>query len=212
MGASLLALTVPRYAVISEGPSDAILLPTLIKRALNLASLPYRVVPGLSEISAVHMPRLKSHAGDVVCLVDGDSGGRATTRSLTKNGIPATSVLSLQSIGTDAAIEDLVTADLFVETIDLETKTWGGTTPLRAADVPDFGRWAWLKKEHPAIERPLNKNRVAGRMADRIRLASQVADVIPDPLVPAIGALHQSILAALGVATVVDHETAGGEA
>src|SRR5260370_19152141 len=38
MGAQLLALTIPRFGVIVEGPSDAILLPSLLREAAGLTS------------------------------------------------------------------------------------------------------------------------------------------------------------------------------
>lgn len=130
MGASLLALTVPRYALIAEGPSDAILLPTLMCRLLTLPSLRYRVVPGLSEISSALVPRLLSHAGEVVCLVDGDSGGIKIARRLAKHGIPSDRVLSLKQIANNATVEDLVTATLLADAIRAEVASWGGTIEL----------------------------------------------------------------------------------
>ncbi|MCA1703677.1 MAG: hypothetical protein LC808_10630, partial [Actinobacteria bacterium] len=50
MGARMLALTIPRFGVIGEGPSDAIL-PSLLRGAVPTSRLPYRVVPGLAELA-----------------------------------------------------------------------------------------------------------------------------------------------------------------
>lgn len=212
MGASLLALTVPRFAVIAEGPSDAILLPSILRLVSGGAPLPYRVVPGLSEIKNEHMPRLQSHAGSIVCLVDGDGGGRRTERNLTKNKIPRDRVLSLGKIGKDAALEDLVLAKVFTDAVNAEVTNWGGSGPLDPDTIDDFGRWVWLKKHHAQVEDSLNKNRVAGRMADAVNKAKAPEDVLPKALIKAITQLDTDIRSALGcVAPEPEPETTEDE-
>ncbi len=52
LGATTLALGALRRAVFVEGPSDAILLPALLREALDLPVLGFQVVPGLAWLRA----------------------------------------------------------------------------------------------------------------------------------------------------------------
>lgn len=75
MGAGAAAFTTTRYAVIAEGASEMILLPSLIRAATGLDFLPYQVAPGLSEAPTSQYPKLDLQAARVAFAVDGDSGG-----------------------------------------------------------------------------------------------------------------------------------------
>ena len=55
MGAGAAAFTASRYAVLAEGASEMILMPSLIRAATSLATLPYQVAPGLSEAPTSHI-------------------------------------------------------------------------------------------------------------------------------------------------------------
>ena len=57
MGASTAAVTTPyRFAVVTEGISDCVLLPSLLREATGLDSLPYQIVPGLAELARRRHP------------------------------------------------------------------------------------------------------------------------------------------------------------
>jgi predicted ATPase len=94
MGASAAAFASPRRAVLAEGASDMILLPTLIRHATNTAELDYQVAPGLSNANAEQFGDLDLVAARVVYLVDGDEQGRRLTQRLTAAGVPRHRILS----------------------------------------------------------------------------------------------------------------------
>jgi hypothetical protein len=177
MGARLLALTIPRFGVIVEGPSDAILLPSLIREAAGLSTLPYRIAPGLSEIASSNTPSLSHHGGKVVLLTDGDAGGLAICAKLQAGGIPASSIFHLGQINVGFTLEDLVDATVLAEAINHEMETWG-ISPLRikGTDLPPVGRWVWLEEQGKETGTPverLSKSRVAQRIVDIGRRARE---------------------------------------
>ena len=75
MGAGAAAFAATRYALLAEGPSEMIILPSLIRASIGLDSLPYQVAPGLSEAPTSQYPELDLQAARVAFVVDGDSGG-----------------------------------------------------------------------------------------------------------------------------------------
>lgn len=206
MGARLLSLTIPRYGVIAEGPSDAILLPTLFREACCLKSLPYRVVPGLSELADDRVLNLNLHAGRIACLTDGDKSGSKIRQKLLRGGMPEGVLLSLGKIVPGCTLEDLVEPDIFAAAVNSELDTWGiGTLRIEASHLPPLGRWAWLQSEWDKngtqVSR-LNKVRVAQRLVDQSRIGDSSDDprkiVLVDHL-SGLRELHLAILVALGI-------------
>ena len=60
MGLGPLAFSVTRNALIAEGPSETILLPTLIRQATGNSKLQYQVAPGASNVGSERLPELLS--------------------------------------------------------------------------------------------------------------------------------------------------------
>lgn len=206
MGARLLSLTVPRYGVIVEGPADAILLPSLLREVVAAGRLPYRVVPGLAEIGETDVPLLSHHGGHVICLTDGDEAGRAIVDKLRAGGIDDDRLHSLEVINSGCTLEDLVTPALLADAINEELDTWAiGPFRVRADDLPEIGRWAWLETKGAETGTPtarLSKVRVAQRIVDSGRRC--LPDREPESLVDlritdGLRALEASLRGSLGV-------------
>jgi AAA domain/AAA ATPase domain len=207
MGANLLALTIPRFGVVVEGPSDAILLPSLMREVADIAMLAYRIAPGLSEIAKSDAPSLSHHGGKVLALTDGDQGGRAICEKLRGSGIPGATIFDLGQVRAECTLEDLVDASVLTEAINQEMETWGiGPFRVVASELPITGRWEWLTKQGTDTGTPierLSKNRVAQRVVDIGRNSRQSGS--PRKLVNETDAdnlreLHQRMCAELGVA------------
>lgn len=206
MGAQLLSLTVPKYAVIAEGPSDAILLPSLLREAGGLRKLPYRVVPGLAELADAHVGAIAHHAGSVVCLTDDDESG-TRIRGRLEGSLDQSAIMHLGQVAPGCTLEDLVKADLFAQAVNDELTTWSlGSFRIEAASVPKTGRWKWLEEvglRAGSDISSLGKVRVAQRMVDARNLdgetlASDVSRVAID-LRRRLGKLHDAIVKVLGV-------------
>ena len=87
MGAAAMSFTPARYALISEGPADAIMLPTLLRQASGEDELGFHIAPGLSSVAAAAIGELDSEAGRVGFIADGDQGGMNLANKLRSSGI-----------------------------------------------------------------------------------------------------------------------------
>ncbi|MEN0084969.1 MAG: AAA family ATPase [Leifsonia sp.] len=103
MGAQAAAFSAFRRAVLTEGVSEMMLLPTLLRNATGGSELDFQVAFGLSNMS---VPRaLSTVALITVFLVDGDASGDEKKKQLLEVGVPESHVHQLPA---GYAVEDLV--------------------------------------------------------------------------------------------------------
>lgn len=114
MGAGAAAFSSLRSALIAEGVSDMLLLPTLIKLATNRAELDYQVSPGIATASKSDMSKLDFVASRVTYLVDGDSGGKTWKGQLEEAGVPRNRIRSLPD---GLGLEDLLDRDFYMDAV-----------------------------------------------------------------------------------------------
>ena len=163
MGASTAALTPHRQAVVTEGVSDFILLPSLLREAVDKTVLEYQIVPGIAQMSAEEVRTLDAESEAVLYLIDGDEGRKSNSGVLKDAGIPDARINVLPD---GMAIEDLVAGETLVAAINEELRRSGCTQTLSLA-LPDVGRNAVLKKwysEHSIA--PPRKRAVASRVLE----------------------------------------------
>ena len=163
MGASTAALTPHRQAVVTEGVSDFILLPSLLREAVDKTVLEYQIVPGIAQRSAEEVRTLNAESEAVLYLIDGDEGRKSNSGVLKDAGIPDARINVLPD---GVAIEDLVAGETLVAAINEELRRSGCTQTLSLA-LPDVGRNAVLKKwysEHSIA--PPRKRAVASRVLE----------------------------------------------
>lgn len=113
MGAGAAAFSRCRWAVLGEGASEMILLPTLIRIATGLEDVPYQVAPGLSHAHG-HGLDVEEVAARVIYLVDGDKPGSAYLATLRKQAVPES---RLKSLPPGTSIEDLLDRDFLLDVI-----------------------------------------------------------------------------------------------
>ncbi len=163
LGASTLPFSIPRFLIVAEGASDAILLPTLIRMSTELAALPYRIAPGLSNTPVDELSKLDEEGGRVCYLVDGDHGGGIHRSNLLSAGIDPSKILDLSTIAAqEVTPEDLVQMAAFVSAVNNEGQPfWRGAT-ITSDDLPERGRSRALEEWCKANSLPLvSKVRVA---------------------------------------------------
>lgn len=114
MGAGAAAFSMCRKAVLAEGPSDMILLPSLMRMATNKDDLEYQVAPGLANSHSYGM-RVEEVAAKVVYLTDGDKAGEQHKEQLTEAGVDAARIFHLPK---PMAVEDLINRDVYVATLN----------------------------------------------------------------------------------------------
>jgi len=192
MGAGALAFSIPRRLLLAEGASEAILLPTLIREATGGRDLPYRVAPGISNAPAENLRDLADEAGRVAYLVDGDAGGDSLKSDLIEAGVEPSLVHSLGALtGEAAALEDLITAESYIEAVHAELRPYLKDDVPKAADLGDVGRApavsAWCKAREVD---PPSKVRVAQRV-----VASATKE--PGKITPILNASGKAALATL---------------
>lgn len=108
MGATTFAFLPARNVLLTEGETDAVLLPTLFSE-VDAGSLPFQIAPGISNSSLSSYPDLRHEGGSVLFLVDGDDGGDELREGLRTARVPARDIFSLkQSIGDGVVLEDSV--------------------------------------------------------------------------------------------------------
>ena len=171
MGAEAAAFSAFRRAVLAEGVSEMILLPTLLRNASDGTQLDFQVAFGLSNMSAPSV--VGSVALITTFLVDGDAAGDKKRAELLAAGFPRSHVFQLPK---GKALEDLVDRSTYIGVVnDLLAETGesipigqlpSGVTVARAVD--DYAR--------AHLQRPdgLSHKIIASRLAhlgDDLRLS-----------------------------------------
>jgi predicted ATP-dependent endonuclease of OLD family len=122
MGAEAAAFSALNKALLTEGPTEMILLPSLLRAADTKRRFDFQVAFGLSGMSVPN--DLGTVALLTTYLVDGDSAGTKKLAALKKAGVPDTNLLQLPA---GQAIEDLLDRDFYLDAVDGVIRDSGGT-------------------------------------------------------------------------------------
>lgn len=133
MGAGAFAFTALRNAVLAEGPSDMVLLPSLLKLATGLQTLKYQVAPRLADFDEDELFHAEV-AANVAYLVDGDQGGTNLKRHLVKKRRIHRSLVVSHSTG--YAVEDYVDIDQYLEAVNSAIRPDGPAVAVAKAALP----------------------------------------------------------------------------
>ena len=196
MGASTAAMTPHRFAVMTEGIADFILLPSLLRDATGKAALTYQVVPGIAQATSNEIRQTASESDIVFYLVDGDDGGRGHAKKIRRAVVGSTNITSLPE---GVTLEDLVSAEILQEAIQEQLRRSGHKLPTPR--LPDSGRSAFLKEwcEQNSIEE-LSKRGLASRVLEiwAKRRLSRDEQLVEERHRPTLQAVDQELLAAFG--------------
>lgn len=148
MGATTLAFFPMRRAVVVEGPTDMILLPSLLREATERESLGFQIVPGLSFVSRSHTSYLEHAGTSVVYLTDNDKGGAQLRDLLSDAGVEDTRVFRLAPAGTRAAtIEDFIRPQVLIRAVNrLIDMHYEEVKSIEQSELPASGRVAILNE------------------------------------------------------------------
>lgn len=169
MGAGVTALVPSRYAVLTEGPSDMLLLPTLIREATGKDRLDYQVAPGIAESSSASLIALDLEAPRVAYCVDGDAGGAEHVRRLCSAGVPPGSVVQLGGASSGLALEDLLREEVYLAAAnEAVLRTVGDGVSIGTHDLRGRSRTnalaGWCARRGI---RPISKVLVAGMLLEQ---------------------------------------------
>jgi putative AbiEii toxin of type IV toxin-antitoxin system len=173
MGAGAFAFSSTQYALITEGMSDALLLPTLIREATGEDHLRFQPVPSFAEATPDEIKQFDLIAGRIAFLADGDEGGRKHVEKLTKNGIGKAQIVY---VGDDEdsgfSVEDLLAKSVYLKAVNDELMAWEGIE-YPADELPEKGRskavddWCAQKTGRDGKPVELSKVDVAQRVLDQ---------------------------------------------
>ncbi len=168
MGAATLAFVPTRFAVLVEGPTDLILLPTLIREASGQPSLGFQVAPGLAGAAPSEISGLDMQGPRIVYLLDNDDGGDGIARKLGQAGIGQDRIVRISRIR-DSVIEDLVDPEAYLTAINAEL-VQSGHDPMPSSELDQLNRprsvETWCKNSGFAA--PV-KRAVAQRLLEQAR-------------------------------------------
>lgn len=194
MGAGAAAFSAFRAAVFAEGATEMILLPTLMRLATGVETLPYQIVPGLADIPPDQLSETDLAAARVVYLLDGDGGGNIHRSKLVAAGIPSERVLKLPD---GFAVEDLVDRVTYlnaVKEILIESGNPG------AAKIDEFGS---IPSHTSPIAKALSDFLSPGDAPGKTIVASRLIQVPDLSLCPGVAdilcELHESIVQLLQI-------------
>lgn len=147
MGATTFAFLPARNVVLTEGITDAMLLPTLFREATGRRNLPFQVAPGLSAVAPARMFGLTSEGGSVLFLTDGDDAGKEFRKQLRSAHIPETHVFGLDlEFSEDLQVEDLIDPSLYAAAVNEVLRDFQpATAEFTTSDIPSARRISALK-------------------------------------------------------------------
>lgn len=134
MGAGAAAFSSVRKAVLAEGASEMILLPTLIKQAIGETDLDYQIAPGLAEVPSSPYSDLDLEGARVAFLVDGDAGGGALRDRLENAGVNKELIVELAV----PTLENLLDSDAYKRAIVELLREDPDAPELSVDDFPDL--------------------------------------------------------------------------
>jgi predicted ATP-dependent endonuclease of OLD family len=203
MGATTLAFASARYAVFAEGASDHLLLPSLMREARELSSLPFQVLPGLASSGPAGFGELQLGASRSAFLVDGDDGGEALRKSLIESGIPPGHVIRLgRRARSGLQLEDMVEPAILCAAVNEELRRWSpemereivpSSLPkrMRANAISEWCRQAGLA--------PPGRAAIAVRILALLQKANTYECVADPARMKQIHELYEDCMNALGI-------------
>lgn len=119
MGAKTLAFFPIRRALMAEGVTEILLLPTLFREVSKLDYLGFQIVHGLSETAPIEIPSLENSGTHVAYLVDADDGGSEVKQKLIDNGIEENKIFNIGcDVKSDYMIEDFMKCELYTQAVN----------------------------------------------------------------------------------------------
>lgn len=170
MGASTMAFMPVRYALVTEGITDIILLPSLLREATEKEFLGFQIVSGISETSKGNFALLENGAPKTAYLLDADKGGETLRKQLVSAGIESSRIFFLpDKSNAGLVLEDFVDKEVYLNAVNEELTLRNETyTPLSLSDLPEANRPAKVKDwcRNQGIKPP-SKRAVAYRVLDQ---------------------------------------------
>lgn len=192
MGAAAAAFTPARFVVLAEGATEMIMLPSLVRAATGLDTLPYQVAPGLSEVPRDFYASLDLEGAKVAYLLDGDAQGNLTKKHLVKSGVPEQRIVLLPVPGLENLLAPSVYSDAVLSVL---RERLGALPPGRPPRLGPAQKGSWSKQfQRWADEKGLS-------LPSKVAVATRIVEsghAFPAPeYANKLANLHASLIVAL---------------
>jgi predicted ATP-dependent endonuclease of OLD family len=201
MGAGTLAFIPVRFSLFTEGASDLILLPTLLREATKRSVLGFQVVPGLSSISEAAIGLLENESPRTAYLVDADKGGGEIRKKLVRAGIQPERIFHLPDLTAEGMVlEDFVKPEVYIAAVNEEfRRSYDSTIAFPETNLPLTDRPKAVENWCKSLNiKPPNKRAVAYRILEFKNEDPDQALLIEQYVVP-MQQLYQNIVTALNL-------------
>jgi hypothetical protein len=205
MGATTFAFAGARKAVVAEGISDVLLLPTLFREASGREVIAFQIAPGLSNVGENTFAELDLVAARVAYLVDGDEAGLAKRQQLLDANVPTERIFVLGQ-RSKLTLEDVLKKDIYLSAVNKELSLRHGVE-IPSSAVPNIGRKKavenWCERAHDAAGNtvePPSERAVAHHLfllQRDARLNGKPLDLLDPKRQPMLAKLHDQIDALL---------------
>ena len=204
MGASTLAFVPVRRAVMTEGATDLVLLPTLIREATGDKHVGFQVAPASSEAPTAHVAGLNREAVHVAWLVDGDTAGGEIARAVRRE-LGAGRLATLGGGRSGKVLEDLLLPSVYAKAVNAQLARSGVEAEITDEVLSGVNRprrvAEWCRMHDVAAP---NKMDVANRVLD---LQHDVPALLNADGVRTLKELQTAILTILGQELGDDEES-----
>ena len=139
MGAQTLAFFPIRRALVCEGPTEMILVPTILRQVNNTEHNGFQVVPGLATHSKTEIRRFATQGENVAYLLDRDGAGRTYQKELIGAGVCKKRVFFVADKDNSAVtVEDWIEDAVFTSAVRTYLERYY-PQPTKVADDLFFG-------------------------------------------------------------------------
>ena len=201
MGATTLAFFPIRFALVTEGPTEMLLLPTILRQVTNQEYLGFQVVPGLSETSLATLPAMETSGTRVAYFIDADEGGNKLRLALIKLGVEKSHILRVnRPSGTSYTTEDFIDTQCFVKAVNRVLDEFYPKVPkIKQRDVSSPRRIKNLDAYCAAHGiKPLAKTEIAYQLLDFIAHDPNVSIIDPN-FKSELKLIYEKIVEELGI-------------
>lgn len=179
MGLSPLAFSVSRNSMIGEGASETILLPSLLREAIDENQLHYQVAPGASSASNTRIQELLSESGRSVILLDGDEHGIQMKEEFIEAGVSDDNIKTYGDFTEyPYVLEDFVVPEVYVEAVNMELSTYQDPTEeVSEEELPEIGRDSFIDEwcDNRGLDNVVKPN-VCQRIVDMASTGRSILD------------------------------------
>jgi predicted ATP-dependent endonuclease of OLD family len=169
MGAATLAFFPIRRALLTEGESDMLLLPTMLRESLDVVSLTFQIVPGLSKTSGINLPILARNGKGVAFALDFDKGGRALEEKIVGAGFDREAIFYVRGAtsSADVQIEDFISPKILAHGCNEAFRKLGSSRPdISSSAFRASGRLDTIARPFEVKRRDVPKTLIAYDILD----------------------------------------------